>query len=258
MHGRLVRERVARLEDPDRTIRKAAAEGCTRGLQENARLLTYIFNTLVFDHQTDCTLRKYPSPDAPRHLANEITQSVVDALMTATERYHATVQRYYRLKTRLLGVGQLYDYDRYAPIFQEETKCPWPKGRETLNVTFSGRGAPWAIVQSRAAIPLKAPLSTGYAIRRSITPVEQKDKSGFSRSDVYRVTLEIDAQTDMTWVVVDDPIPAGAAILGSGLGRDAASLTGGEKPPLVVNRVFSIPLRKAVYIIRVLKVEPGT
>ena len=112
---------------------------------------------------------------------------------------------------------------------KDQSDIPWPKGRETLNVTFSGRGAPWAIVQSRAAIPLKAPLSTGYAIRRSITPVEQKDKSGFSRSDVYRVTLEIDAQTDMTWVVVDDPIPAGAAILGSGLGRDAASLTGGEK-----------------------------
>ena len=43
------------------------------------------------------------------------------------------------------------------------------------------------------------------------------------------MTLDIDAQTDMTWVVVDDPIPAGAAILGSGLGRDAGSLTRGEK-----------------------------
>jgi uncharacterized protein YfaS (alpha-2-macroglobulin family) len=43
------------------------------------------------------------------------------------------------------------------------------------------------------------------------------------------VTLEVDAQTDMTWVVIDDPIPSGAAILGSGLGRDAGSLTAGEK-----------------------------
>jgi oligoendopeptidase F len=128
---------LARLEDPDRTVRKAAAEGCTRGLQENARLLTYIFNTLVLDHQTDCTLRKYPSSEAPRHLANEITQSVVDALMTATERYHATVQRYYRLKTRLLDVGQLYDYDRYAPIFQEETKCSWAQGREIVEKSYA-------------------------------------------------------------------------------------------------------------------------
>ena len=33
----------------------------------------------------------------------------------------------------------------------------------------------------------------------------------------------------MTWVVVDDPIPGGSMILGSGLGRDAGSLTQGEK-----------------------------
>jgi uncharacterized protein YfaS (alpha-2-macroglobulin family) len=78
-------------------------------------------------------------------------------------------------------------------------------------------------------MPLKAPLSTGYAIKRTVSVVEQKDKSGYSRGDVYRVTLDIDAQTDMTWVVVDDPIPSGAAILGSGLGRDSAVLASGEK-----------------------------
>jgi uncharacterized protein YfaS (alpha-2-macroglobulin family) len=105
----------------------------------------------------------------------------------------------------------------------------WPAGRETLEIAHAGAGAPWTIVQSRAALPLKAPLSTGYAIKRTVAAVEQKDASGYTRGDVYRVTLEIEAQTDMTWVVIDDPIPAGAAILGSGLGRDAGSLTQGEK-----------------------------
>jgi len=105
----------------------------------------------------------------------------------------------------------------------------WPAARETLGLQHRGEGAPWAIVQSRAALPLTAPLFTGYSVKRGVTPVEQKDKSAFSRGDVYRVSLEIEAQSDMTWVVVDDPIPAGAMILGSGLGRDAATLTKGEK-----------------------------
>jgi alpha-2-macroglobulin len=105
----------------------------------------------------------------------------------------------------------------------------WPGARETLNLQHTGGGAPWVIVQSRAALPLTAPLFTGYSVKRTVAPVEQKDKSAWSRGDVYRVTLEIEAQTDMTWVVVDDPIPSGAAILGSGLGRDAGSLTQGEK-----------------------------
>jgi hypothetical protein len=33
----------------------------------------------------------------------------------------------------------------------------------------------------------------------------------------------------MTWVVVDDPIPAGAAVLGTGLGRDSGLLTRDEE-----------------------------
>src|SRR4029077_6144633 len=44
-----------------------------------------------------------------------------------------------------------------------------------------------------------------------------------------RVRLEIDAQSDMTWVVVSDPVPGGATILGSGLGRDSQIATRGEK-----------------------------
>jgi alpha-2-macroglobulin len=43
------------------------------------------------------------------------------------------------------------------------------------------------------------------------------------------VRLEIDAQSDMTWVVVSDPVPGGATILGSGLGRDSQIATRGEK-----------------------------
>src|SRR5205807_885889 len=39
----------AKLYDSDRSVRRAAAAGITTGLQENARLLTYLFNTLVLD-----------------------------------------------------------------------------------------------------------------------------------------------------------------------------------------------------------------
>jgi uncharacterized protein YfaS (alpha-2-macroglobulin family) len=84
-------------------------------------------------------------------------------------------------------------------------------------------------VSSRAAIPLKQALSSGYAIRRTVTPVEQRTKGEWSRGDVMRVSLEVEAQSDMTWVVVSDPVPAGVAILGTGLGRDSQLLAQGEK-----------------------------
>jgi oligoendopeptidase F len=127
----------AKLYDPDRKIRKAAAEGLTKGLQENARLLTFIQNNLVLEHRSDCDLRHFTDPMGPRHLANEINPVTVDALMTAAERHQKTVQRYYRLKGKLLGIRTLYDYDRYAPIFPDQPPCDWPTARDIVQTSYA-------------------------------------------------------------------------------------------------------------------------
>jgi oligoendopeptidase F len=127
---------LARLYDADRSVRRSAAAGLTRGLQANARLLTFVFNTLVLDHRCDCQLRKFASLMAPRHLANEISEAVVDALMTAAERHHDTVQRYYRLKGKLLGLESLYDYDRYAPLFPDLPASDWATTRRIVTESY--------------------------------------------------------------------------------------------------------------------------
>lgn len=90
----------------------------------------------------------------------------------------------------------------------------WPAaGSGTLSVTQVGEGKPWATVQALAAVPLKAPLNSGYAIKRTVTAVSQKAAPRWTRGDVMRVRLEIDAAADMTWVVLSDPLPTGAAIV---------------------------------------------
>jgi uncharacterized protein YfaS (alpha-2-macroglobulin family) len=106
---------------------------------------------------------------------------------------------------------------------------PWPAAAATLSLSHEGSGRPWAFVESRAALPLTSPLFTGYAIRRALMPIEQATKGAWSRGDVVRVRVEVDAQSDMGWVVVDDPVPAGASVLGSGLGGDSALLTASER-----------------------------
>ena len=108
-------------------------------------------------------------------------------------------------------------------------KLAWPAQPGPLNVAQDGPGKPWLTVQSLAAVPLKGPLRAGYSVARSVSAIEQKDKSTWSRGDIVRVRLEIDAQADMTWVVVSDPVPGGATVLGSGLGRDSALATRTEK-----------------------------
>ncbi|MBC7604657.1 MAG: alpha-2-macroglobulin, partial [Ramlibacter sp.] len=106
---------------------------------------------------------------------------------------------------------------------------PWSTGKDTLTATHQGTGKPWLTLQSVAAIELKAPFSAGYQVTRAVTPVEQAVAGKYTRGDVVRVTIEVNASTDMTWVVVSDPVPGGATILGSGLGRDSQIATQGEK-----------------------------
>ncbi len=108
-------------------------------------------------------------------------------------------------------------------------KLAWPEQRENVTITQDGSGAPWVTLQSLAAIPLKEPLSTGYRITRTVTPIQQQTKGEWKRGDIARITLDIDAQSDMTWVVVDDPLPAGSTALGRGLGSDSTMATQGER-----------------------------
>ena len=106
---------------------------------------------------------------------------------------------------------------------------PWPEGPQAAAVRQEGTGAPWVTLQSIAAIPLTAPLASGYRVTRTVTPVEQKGKDAWRQGDVARVRLEVDAQSDMTWVVVDDPLPAGSTALGRGLSGDSTLAVQGER-----------------------------
>jgi len=111
---------------------------------------------------------------------------------------------------------------------------PWPAGRGELVVEQDGPGRPWATVEARAAVPARAPVTSGYRVTKTLVPIETRRPASsgrWSEGDLVRVRLEIEAQSDMTWVVVDDPIPAGASHLGTGLARQSSlAAEGGEAP----------------------------
>lgn len=133
---------------------------------------------------------------------------------------------------------------------------PWPIGdakgnapvSSPLIVKHEGAGRPWLTVQALSAIPLKAPLRAGYAVNKSVSLMDGdkaspvKPGQRLARGSVLRIRLEVDAQADMTWVVVSDPVPGGTTILGSGLGRDSELASQGEKTegmwPVYVERAF--------------------
>jgi len=110
-----------------------------------------------------------------------------------------------------------------ASLFQ------WPAKKGELSISHQGTGKPWTTIQSLAAILLKEPFSSGYKIKKTVIPIEQKQPKQWTRGDIVRIRLELEAQADQTWVVVSDPIPSGSTILGKGLARDSQLLTKGEE-----------------------------
>jgi len=123
---------LSKLHSPDRDLRKRAHQSLTSTFQDHSRTLTFVFNTILSDKQTNDKLRGYDSWISSRNLANEIDQSTVDSLINSVTGKYDLVQRYYRLKKELLGYDKLYDYDRYAPLASTRKQVSWEEARENV------------------------------------------------------------------------------------------------------------------------------
>ena len=130
--------------ESDRKLRERASHAITKSLREDIRTRGYIFNTILQEKAIDDRLRHFPSWISSRNLANETSDEAVQALVDAvTSRYDICV-RYYRVKKRLLGVGELHEWDRYAPVSDTTRNVSWEDAKELVlgsYARFSKRAA---------------------------------------------------------------------------------------------------------------------
>ncbi|MBC7506294.1 MAG: alpha-2-macroglobulin, partial [Sandarakinorhabdus sp.] len=121
---------------------------------------------------------------------------------------------------------------------------PWPPDQSPLTIAHTGTGTPWVTVSARAAVPITAPFTSGFAASRAIAPVSQAVPGRWTRGDVIRVTLTVTPRAPVEWVVINDPVPAGATILGGALGGRSEMLAGesatGQQPSFVERRADAL------------------
>jgi oligoendopeptidase F len=130
-------EALSRLASPDRDVRRESAEAVTRALEPGLRTRAFVFNTLLADKATDDRLRSYPHWLASRNLSNEASDESVAALIEAVRGRYELPRRWYRLKGELLGIDQVADYDRYAPVSTEDVRVDWPEASELVLDAYS-------------------------------------------------------------------------------------------------------------------------
>ncbi len=143
-------EILSLLHNPDREVRKRASAAFSRGLKPHQPLLGYIFNMIKADHKSDCELRSYASPEQSRHMDNKITQVSVDALVQTAEESFDLVQDYYVKKAGILGLEQLCDYDRYAPIESKEEVYDFEKSKSIVLKSFEKFSPKFAYIAKKA------------------------------------------------------------------------------------------------------------
>ena len=135
-------EALTRLSAPQAPVRKAAALGLTEALKEHAPVLALALNTLAFEKQVEDRWRKYDSPAASRHLANEVDKDAVDAMAEAvSESYASLSHRYYAVKAKILGKKQLDFWDRNAPLTQDVQRLySWDEAKTIVLQSFAQMG----------------------------------------------------------------------------------------------------------------------
>lgn len=114
-----------------------------------------------------------------------------------------------------------------------------PMAQTPLLLRQTGGAGPWAFVSLSAAVPLRAPLFAGYRVGKTVTPLIQAVPGQWSRGDVVKVRISVEAGAGRNWVVIDDPVPPGATIIGNLGGQSgllAAMAGGGNATPSYVDR----------------------
>jgi len=120
----------------------------------------------------------------------------------------------------LLGLTRTARWPSAEPAL---LRFPLPRASAPLRLSHPGEAGPWAQVQLSAAVPMKQPFFAGYRVNRQVSFIQRRVAGKMSKGDVLRIRLTVDAGAERNWVVVSDPIPAGATIVGD-LGGQSATL----------------------------------
>lgn len=143
-------EMLALLHHPKREIRKEAQIIFTKKLKKSRHLLSYILNMVRKDVKITKDLRGYKLPESFRHISNDATQKSVDKLVEVTSKHFGIVGEYYKIKAKLLGIKELMDYDRYAPLKTSSYNLPYSEALELVLESFEAFSKDFSAIAKRA------------------------------------------------------------------------------------------------------------
>ena len=250
-------ETLNRLSHPDAAQRKAAANALAKALAEREPVLALSLNTIAFEKQVEDRWRKFATPAASRHLANEVHAESVAAMEAAVvEAYPSISHRYYRLKAKVMGKRVLDHWDRNAPLTADQPRhYGWDEAKAIVLQSYASLAPkfaanaqvffdnPWIDAQPRAG---KQSGAYSHPVTSTRHPYVFLNYMG-ERRDVLTLAHELGHAVHQTLaaphgtLLADTPLTLAetASIFGEGLvfERMLAEATGLERRALLAGKI---------------------
>lgn len=103
-------------QHPDADVRQRAMKMFFARYEEHALTINHLYNALVKDHGIEVGLRGYKKPISTMNTHNDLSDEAIQALNDVTTESYTLVNRYYKLKAKMLGMEDMTLADIYAPL----------------------------------------------------------------------------------------------------------------------------------------------
>ncbi|NOZ08776.1 MAG: M3 family oligoendopeptidase [FCB group bacterium] len=123
-------------QHPQKDVRRRAMKLFFDRYAEHGIVMTHVFNHILKDFNIDKELRGYSSAINVMNVGNDLNDRTVETLMEATTASNPLVQRYYKLKAKLLNLEDMTLADIYAPLPESSKAYTWEDAKGLVLEAF--------------------------------------------------------------------------------------------------------------------------
>lgn len=120
----------------DKDVRRRAMKCFYKKYEEHELVITHSFNNIIKSKAIERKLRGFTSGISAKNIGNDLSDESVQSLHDATKASYPLVQRYYKLKAKLLNLPDISLADIYAPLPNSEKKYTYTEAKELVLTGF--------------------------------------------------------------------------------------------------------------------------
>jgi len=123
-------------QHPDKDVRRRAMQLFYSRYDKESTTVTHIYNQILKDLNTEVKLRGYSSAISVKNIFNNLSDDVIQTLHEVTTESYSLVNRYYKLKAKMLGLSDMTLADIYAPLPKANQVYDWESTKNLVVSAF--------------------------------------------------------------------------------------------------------------------------